>query len=127
MNGVADIAARHLRHLFASFGYSLSGLSLALGETAFKQELALGLVAMPLAFLLRLSLSLKLLLAALWAVLLAAELLNTAIEAVVDLASPGRHPLAKKAKDCASAAVFVIIVMNALAWAAALARALRWI
>ncbi|MBI3953449.1 MAG: diacylglycerol kinase family protein [Chloroflexi bacterium] len=41
---------------------------------------------------------------------LAAELMNTAIEAVVDLASPGQHPLAQRAKDLAAAAVFVSIV-----------------
>lgn len=40
----------------------------------------------------------------------AAELLNTAIEAVVDLVSPERHPLAKVAKDTAAAAVLVLAV-----------------
>ena len=43
--------------------------------------------------------------------MVAAELANTAIEAVVDLASPQRHPLAQRAKDVAAAAVFVSIVV----------------
>lgn len=41
------------------------------------------------------------------ALVLVAELLNTAIEALVDLVSPGDHPLAKQAKDVAAAAVLV--------------------
>jgi len=41
----------------------------------------------------------------------ATELMNTAIEAVVDLASPKRHPIAKIAKDTASAAVFVYVLV----------------
>ena len=49
--------------------------------------------------------------------MLAAELLNTAIEAIVDLASPERHPLAGKAKDCGSAAVALSAVGAGLAWA----------
>jgi len=43
--------------------------------------------------------------------MVAAELANTAIEAVVDLASPQQHPLAQRAKDVAAAAVFVSIVV----------------
>lgn len=41
------------------------------------------------------------------ALVLALELVNTAVEAIVDLASPGAHPLAKVAKDCAAGAVLV--------------------
>ena len=41
------------------------------------------------------------------ALVVAVELLNTALEAVVDLVSPGEHPLAKRAKDVAAAAVLV--------------------
>ena len=53
-----------------------------------------------------------------WLVVMCAELLNTGIEAAVDLASPQRHALAKKAKDTASAAVFVAMVLCAAVWAA---------
>ncbi|NNU79456.1 diacylglycerol kinase [Halovulum dunhuangense] len=52
--------------------------------------------------------------------LLAAELGNTAIEAVTDKASPDHHPLAAKAKDAASAMVFVTFVALATAWLALL-------
>ena len=53
--------------------------------------------------------------------LCAVELLNSAIEAVVDLASPEQHPLAKKAKDCGSAAVLAVCLILVLCWCAALA------
>jgi diacylglycerol kinase (ATP) len=61
----------------------------------------------------------KLLLNLLWLVLLAVELLNTAIEAVVDLVSPGYHPLAKQAKDFGSAAVFCLLLAWIVAWGSA--------
>ncbi len=44
------------------------------------------------------------------------ELLNTAVEAVVDLASPEKHDLAKKAKDCGSAAVMCILILIVACW-----------
>jgi diacylglycerol kinase len=47
------------------------------------------------------------LLLALMGLVLVAELLNSGLEAIVDMASPDIHPLAAKAKDCGSAAVFV--------------------
>lgn len=50
------------------------------------------------------------------ALIIVAELLNTAIEAVVDLVTEDYHPLAKVAKDCASAAVFVATIMATSIW-----------
>jgi diacylglycerol kinase len=67
----------------------------------------------------------SLLLTLAWLGLLVVEILNTAIEAVVDLASPERHPLAKQAKDLASAAVTIAIVANILAWATAIGQCLQ--
>lgn len=48
------------------------------------------------------------------AAVISAELLNTAIEAVVDLVSPDFHPLAKVAKDCAAAAVLVVAIASVI-------------
>lgn len=48
------------------------------------------------------------------ALVLMAELINTAIESVTDLISPNIHPLAKIAKDCAAAAVLVVSLSSAL-------------
>jgi diacylglycerol kinase (ATP) len=56
---------------------------------------------------------------------LAAELLNSAIEAVVDLVSPDFHELAGRAKDLGSAAVFLLLAATALCWVLVLVP--RWI
>jgi len=50
------------------------------------------------------------------AMIVVTELLNTAIEAVVDLVTEEYHPLAKVAKDCASASVFIISLIAASIW-----------
>lgn len=60
------------------------------------------------------------------AVVIAAELLNTAIEKVVDLVSPEFHPLAGQAKDIAAAAVWSMCVIVALIGAGLVLRALGW-
>ena len=120
--GLSGIVRKHVAHFFASFGYSLAGLRFSLAETAVRQELALGAVVVPVAVFLDIPFAVSLMLVCLWVLVLVVELLNTALEAVVDLASPERHPLAKKAKDCASAAVFLVIALNAVAWVCVLAR-----
>lgn len=109
---------KHVSHLFASTGYSLAGLwACARDEAAFRQELAAGIVHFGLIMWLDLSFAVCIYLSVLYVLLLAIELLNTSIEAVVDLATEGRiHSLAKKAKDCASAAVFCIIVLFVGSW-----------
>jgi diacylglycerol kinase len=56
----------------------------------------------------------------LWLALLTVELLNSSLEAVVDLASPEYHPLAKRAKDLASAAVGIALLVYLIAWVAAI-------
>lgn len=53
---------------------------------------------------------------ALGVLLLAAELMNTAIESVVNLVSPEVHPLAAKAKDCGSACVALAALAAGIAW-----------
>lgn len=117
-NGAMAKPARKtgLAHLIASTGYSLAGLVQACGETAVRHELLLGVVHFTALALVALPLGARLALIVCWFVVVIAEFLNTAIEAVVDLASPGRHPLAKRAKDVASAAVFLALVQLGVAW-----------
>jgi diacylglycerol kinase (ATP) len=69
-----------------------------------------------LAFTLDLSGAERAILLSLGLLVLVTELLNTAIEAIVDLASPGHHPLAGRAKDCGSAAVVVAALAAGVAW-----------
>lgn len=105
-------------HLFASAGYSLVGLwACARDEAAFRQELIAGIVHFILILWLDLPRATCVFLTVLYVLLLAVELLNTSIEAVVDLATEGRiHSLARKAKDCASAAVFCMVVLFVGCW-----------
>lgn len=106
-----------LTHPLRSLRYSLSGLLAVFAhECAFQQEIILGVVHIALVLLIDESLPVKLVMVSLWALLMAAELLNSAIEATVDLVSPEKNPLAGKAKDCASAAVLVILLTICVFW-----------
>lgn len=62
----------------------------------------------------------KVVLGVLWLLLVAIELLNSSIEAAVDLISIEKSDLAGKAKDCGSAAVMVLIVTLLMCWAIAI-------
>jgi diacylglycerol kinase (ATP) len=87
-------------------------------EAAFRQELMLMLLLAPLTLWLGLPRLDTVLLLALMGLILAAELLNSGLEAVVDMATMEFHVLAAKAKDCGSAAVFVSLVTLCGAWLA---------
>ena len=113
---IDDTIKGQINHLAGSYKYSVSGVRYCLKETAVWQELCLGLIIVPLVLLLPITLGIRLLLLSLWFALLVVEALNTAIEAVVDLASPEYHELAKKAKDCGSAALFLAIILNSVVW-----------
>ncbi len=101
----------------AAFFYSLDGLRLAIkSEAAFRQELFLFLLFLPVLFYLPVSSEMKALLFLANTIVLIAELLNSSIEAVVDMASPEYHKLAKQAKDMGSAAVLLSILMASALW-----------
>lgn len=86
-------------------------------EEAFRQELILVIVASPLAFMLGNSwIERALLLGSLLQILIV-ELLNTGIEVVVDRIGPDHHELSGRAKDVASAAVLVSLLLAASTWA----------
>ena len=94
--------------LLRSFGYAFQGVAACLlGERNFRIHTLAGAMAIAMGAYYRLS-------GTQWAVLLLAialvlccEAVNTAVEAAVDLVSPGEHPLAKLAKDCAAGAVLL--------------------
>ncbi len=107
-----------LERLVNATRYTTAGLAAAWrGEAAFRQELALCAVLAPLGLWLGDTGVERALLVAPLLLVLAVELLNSAIEAVVDLASPERHALAARAKDLGSAAVFASLVTVAVVWA----------
>ncbi len=101
--------------------FSFAGLRAAYkGEAAFRQEVWLSLVLIPGALFLPVSWLFKAFLIACMLLVLVVELLNSGLEAVVDLVSPDHHELAGKAKDMGSAAVFVSLLILVVAWAIAL-------
>ena len=107
--------------IFRAFFYSMAGLKSALThEAAFRQDVMLGIVLVPLSLWLPFVPMTKVLLNVIWLLLLVTELLNSAIEAIVDMTSPGYHELAKRAKDMGSAAVFIMLTALTVAWVVAL-------
>lgn len=106
-----------LRRLKNALHYSCQGYAAAFkDEPAFRQVLALAAVLIIAAFILPLTFGERALLILPLFTSVIVELLNSAIENIVDLASPGIHPLAKKAKDMGSAAQLTALVLIALVW-----------
>ena len=98
-------------------GFSILGIRSAWRhESAFRQECTIALILVPCAFLLAESLTQTALLIATTALVLVAELLNSAVEAVVDRIGHEHHELAGQAKDMGSAAVFVSLVIVLVTW-----------
>ena len=117
---------KHIVHFVRAFGYSLAGLAACFkDEVAFRQECLIAIPHFLAAVLLPLPMWVRAFLSLLWVLLVTVELLNTAIEAVVNLVSPDRHSLAKKAKDCGSAAVFCISLSLVVTWVCVLAWLVR--
>jgi undecaprenol kinase len=99
---------------FKSFHYALQGVKSAFGEQNMRVHLLGAICALITAFLTKLSTLEWCILVLVIALVFAAEMFNTAIEKVVDLASPEFHPLAKAAKDIAAGAVLVIACMSVI-------------
>jgi diacylglycerol kinase (ATP) len=106
-----------IARILAAAGYSLSGFRQAWEhEAAFREELLLLLLLAPAAFWLGQTAVETAILLMSCLVVLITELLNSAVEAIVDLASPEIHPLAGRAKDIGSAAVFVALLQVLVVW-----------
>ena len=106
-----------LRRLLNAFGYSLQGFRAAWqNEAAFREEAMLTIVLTPVALLLPVTGLEKLLLILSLLLLVLVELLNSAVEAVVDRIGPEIHPLSGRAKDLGSAAVLIACLILGLTW-----------
>jgi diacylglycerol kinase (ATP) len=98
--------------------YSMKGLAACWrAEAAFRQEVALAAVLLPLSFFLARTVEQWLLLVFPVLVLLIVELLNSAVENVVDRIGNEMNELSGRAKDMGSAAVFLCLLLTALSWA----------
>ena len=106
-----------IKRLRSAFGYSIKGLTHAFKtETAFRQETILALILIPVAIIIgNTGLERALLVASVLLVLIV-ELLNTAVEAVVDRIGPEFHELAGYAKDVGSAAVLLTLFQVVVVW-----------
>ena len=108
-----------------SFGYAIVGFRTSVAtERNIKVQLLVGVLAVVAGVVLRIdALSWVLVLLCIGLVLFA-ELVNTSIEAIVDLATQDLHPLAKRAKDIAAASVFTLSITAAVVGIIVFARAL---
>lgn len=110
-----------LARLLSAAGYSVAGLRSAFrSEEAFRLEVFTLILAVPMALWLGESAVERVLLVGSVLLLLIVELLNTAVEAVVNRVGLEFHELSRQAKDIGSAAVFVCMVLAAVVWIALL-------
>lgn len=108
---------RGIRRLIAATRDSLSGLGVAWrSEEAFRLEIILAVVLFPAALWIGSTAMERLLLVGTIILVLIVELLNTAVEYTVDRIGTGRHHLSGGAKDLASAAVFLSVLLAAGVW-----------
>ncbi|EKE72988.1 diacylglycerol kinase [Gallaecimonas xiamenensis] len=106
-----------LKRILLAGRYSMQGLGAAWrSEAAVRQEIGLILLAVPASFFLPVTGLERALLIAAVLLVLVVELLNSAIEAVVDRIGPEYHELSGRAKDMGSAAVLITLLLAALVW-----------
>ena len=117
-------AKKGLDRLVSALGYSLQGLAACYrNEEAFRQEAVVFIVLLVVIVLIPLSGFVKLLLFTVNCLVLIVELLNSAVETVVDKVSPEYDELAGRAKDMGSAAVLLSLIAAAAVWVYALYQA----
>lgn len=111
---------RGLRRLWFATGYSLQGLCCGWQQKAFRQEACAAMVMLPAAGWIGRTWLEGAFLAATVVAVLVVELLNSAVEAAIDRVGLQWHPLSKQAKDLASAAVLLSVLLCAVSWGMAL-------
>ncbi|EPZ9278285.1 TPA: diacylglycerol kinase [Vibrio parahaemolyticus] len=106
-----------VKRIIKATGYSIQGLKAAFKhEAAVRQELALLSIAVILACVVDVGMIERILLIGVVVLVLIVELINSAIEAVVDRIGVERHELSGRAKDIGSAAVMVALAFAAFSW-----------
>ena len=116
---------RGLNRLIHAAGYSWAGLKAGWREAAFRQEAQAAFVMLPLSFWVGQTWVEVALLAGSVLLVMMVELLNTAVESVVDRVGTEWHDLSKRAKDMGSAAVLLAMVLCGGIWAAAIWQMVR--
>ncbi len=118
MNSAAGFKGKKgLTRLINALGYSRDGIRAAWqNEAAFREEILLAAITIPLAIYLGKTGVDRALMIGSIILILIVEILNSAVEAVVDKASPEKNELAKRAKDMGSAAVLFSLINAATIW-----------
>ena len=113
----SSLKRRSFRNFFSSLRFSVEGFIAALRfEPSFREDLIFAIILVPFAIILPVNaVSTALMIAALFLIIIV-ELLNSAIEWTIDYISTEKHPLAKRAKDMASAAVFLSYLNCIVVW-----------
>ena len=112
-----DQKPKGINRIIKATGFSFNGLSAAIkNEAAFRQELLLSIILTPVALWLGDSNMEKTVLIAALILVLIVELLNSAIETTIDRISKEHHDLSGRAKDIASAAVFLSLLNVVIVW-----------
>ncbi|WP_431358061.1 diacylglycerol kinase [Vibrio fluminensis] len=107
-----------LKRVMNATRYSWQGLVAAFkNEAAFREEIVLAAIMLPVALWLDVTQVERVLLVATVVLVLIVELINSAIEAVVDRIGSERHELSGRAKDIGSAAVLLAMLLTAYTWA----------
>ena len=110
-----------LQRILNATGYSLAGFKAAFqNEAAFRHIILINSLLIPLSFFMPVSRVEQVLMIVVCLLAIIVELINSAIEAVVDRVSMEQHPLSKNAKDMGSAAQFVALAIITLTWGACL-------
>lgn len=110
-----------VQRILNATSYSLAGFKAAFqNEAAFRQIILINTLLIPLSFFMPVSRVEQVLMIVVCLLAIIVELINSAIEAVVDRVSMAQHPLSKNAKDMGSAAQFVALAIIALTWGACL-------
>ena len=114
---MAKTGVSGIKRIINAFGYTWKGLRAAFKhEAAFRQEIGLAVVLVPLAFWVGKNTIEWILLLSSVVFVLVVEILNSAIEAVVDRTGDEPHKLSGRAKDMGSAAVFLAFVILLITW-----------
>ena len=113
----SSLKRRSFRNFFSSLRFSVEGFMAALRfEPSFREDLIFAIILVPFAIILPVNaVSTAVMIAALFLIIIV-ELLNSAIEWTIDYISTEKHPLAKRAKDMASAAVFLSYLNCIVVW-----------
>jgi diacylglycerol kinase (ATP) len=113
-----SVKRRSLRNFFSSVRFAIDGFLAAFShEPSFREDLIFVVILTPLAIILPVNaVSTAVMIGSLFLIIIV-ELLNSAIEWTIDYISTAQHPMARRAKDMASAAVFLSYLNCIVVWA----------